>query len=230
MADRFELHCHSIHSPDSATPVEKLIDRYAALGFAGFALTDHHSIKGWNSAREHIRRKRLSLEFIPACEFVTNQGDLLGLYLGEMIDSHDPLEILDQIHSQGGLAVLPHPFDSLRGSACRPERLGREGVKKLDGLEVLNARSTKKSNEAALDYVLNTSSARSLALTGSSDAHFLFEAGKAWTEVPEGMDLAQAIRKRKTLAAGSLNPFFVHGPTTLVKLGKKLGLLPRAKN
>ncbi len=221
---KFDLHCHSLFSADSITPVEKLVERYASLGFAGFALTDHGCIGGWKKAKAHISKKKLELEFIPACEFITERGDLIGLYLSDMPHSRDPLELIDSIHSQGGLAILPHPFDVLRGrSAMNPDKLGKEGWKKLDGMEVLNARATKGANEKALSFA----SSHSLARTGGSDAHFLFEGGKAYTQVAGGMNLAKAIRLKKTSAAGWRSPIFVHGPTTAIKWGKKLGLLPR---
>ncbi|MCL6089297.1 MAG: PHP domain-containing protein [Candidatus Marsarchaeota archaeon] len=222
---KFDLHCHSIFSPDSITPVEKLVERYASLGFAGFALTDHGNMNGAAKAKAHISKKKLALEFIPACEFVTERGDLIGLYLEEMISSREPLELIDSIHSQGGLAILPHPFDSLRGrSAMNPDKLGKDGWKRLDGMEVLNARAAKGANEKALSFAAS----HSLARAGGSDAHFLFEAGKAYTQVPEGMELDRAIRKKATSAGGSTSPIFVHGPTKAITFGKKLGLLPRS--
>ncbi len=236
---RFDLHVHSVFSADSATSVEKLVERYAALKFAGFALTDHDSIGGWKRAKDHIRRKKFSFEFIPACEFKTARGDLIGLFLTDMITSRDPLEVIDQIHAQGGLAILPHPFDFFRGrSAMSPARLGKEGAAKLDGIETFNARATVGANKKAEVYSRTararapvsrapptTVSSRLLAKTGGSDAHFLFEAGAGYTRVPEGMELETAIRHGRTHAGGVRSPFYVHGPTTLVKWAKKAGLM-----
>ena len=91
-------------------------------------------------------------------------------------------------------------------------------------MEVLNARASRGVNEKALDFAIS----HSLAQTGGSDAHFLFEAGKAYTLAPDGLTLEKALRRKKTSAGGGHNSFFVHGPTTAVKWGKKLGLLPRA--
>jgi len=223
MTKKYDLHTHSIFSPDSITPVEKLCERYVALGLSGFALTDHGSIDGWKQAKDYIHKKKLPLDFIPACEFVTTKGDIIGLYLSDMIYSRDPLEIIDSIHSQGGLVILPHPFDGIRGSACHPDKLGKEGVRKLDGIETFNARAGKGANERAAAFA----SGHSLAQTGGSDTHFLFEAGNGYTCVPSGMGLEKAIRAKKTSGIGSLSPIYVHGPTTLVKFGKKLGFLPK---
>lgn len=224
MTKKFDLHSHSIFSADSITPVEKLIDKYVQLGFSGFALTDHGSINGWKKAVDYIKQKKLSLEFIPACEFITSKGDVIGIYISDMISSRDPLEIIDSIHSQGGMAILPHPFDGVRGSACHPDKLGAEGVRKLDAIEVINARASRGANEKAAVFAAS----HSLAATGGSDTHFLFETGKAFTQVSDGITLASAIRKKSTSACGERSPVFVHGPTTLVKLGKKAGLLPKA--
>lgn len=225
--EKFDLHVHSIFSFDSLNSIQKLCMRYASLGFQGFALTDHGTAKGWEIAKSFIKEKNLGIEFIPGCEFLTSKGEIIGIYLSEMIYSTDPMEVIDQIHSQGGIAILPHPFDFLRRSACNPYSLG-SGLKKLDAIEAFNARAAKWANQKAYEFVQQ--SKLSFALVGGSDAHFLFEAGAAYTLVPSGMPLLKAISKKKACPAGSCSPFFVHGTTTIVKFGKKLGIFGKIKN
>ncbi len=223
---KYDLHVHSLYSPDSATPVEKLIDRYAALGFAGFALTDHKNMDGAKRAKAYIREKKLPLEFVPGCEFRVPAGEIIGLFIDEAPQAKDAGELVDSIHAMGGLAILPHPFDSLRKSACNPSSLPADVVRRLDGMETFNARChARVPNDKADGFAAS----HSLAKTGGSDAHFLFEAGAAYTLAPEGIDLEAALRKKKTTAAGSLSPIFVHGPTTLVKLAKRWGLIKKPK-
>ena len=223
---KYDLHVHSIHSPDSATPVEKLVDRYASLGFAGFALTDHKNMDGAKRARAYIRQKRLPLEFVAGCEFRVGEGEIIGLFIDEAPQAKDAGELVDDIHSMGGLAIVPHPFDKLRKSACDPTRLPSEVVSRLDGIELFNARChSAVPNEKSAAFA----KVHSLAQTGGSDAHFLFEAGAAYTLVPGGMELEAALRKRKTSSAGSLSPIFVHGPTTLVKMAKRWGWIKTPK-
>lgn len=222
MTKKFDLHVHSIYSRDSATPVEKLVDKLHSADFSGFALTDHGTMDGVKKTKAYIRQKKLPLEFIPGCEFKITEGEIIGLFLEEMIHTSDAGELIDSIHSQGGLAVLPHPFDSIRRSACPPSRLPKETLRRLDGIEVFNARcGTSGPNKKASQFA----QAHHFSKTGGSDAHFLFEAGAGYTITPKNMTLEKALRKKKTSAGGSLSPIFVHGPTTLVKYAKKWGLI-----
>lgn len=229
---KFDLHVHSVYSKDSATPVEKLADKFYSAGFSGFALTDHGTMDGVKRTKDHIREKKLPLEFVPGCEFKVVEGEITGLFVEEMIHAHDAGELIDSIHSQGGLAVLPHPFDSIRKSACPPSRLAKDVVKRLDCIEVFNARcGTSGPNEKALAFAKarRPGSQSIFAQTGGSDAHFLFEAGAGYTIAPGGMELQAALLGKKTSAGGNLSPIFVHGPTTLVKWAKKIGWIKQPK-
>ncbi len=221
---KFDLHVHSIYSKDSATPVERLADKFASAKFAGFALTDHGTMDGVKRAAAYIRSRRLPLEFISGCEFHPHEGEIIGLFIDEMIHAPDAGELVDQIHSQGGLAILPHPFDSIRKSACPPSNLPKDVLRRLDGIEAFNARcGTKGPNEKALAFAKSNH----FAQTGGSDSHFLFEAGAGYTVAPKRTPIKKALLNKSTSAAGSLSPIFVHGPTTLVKYAKKWGLIKR---
>lgn len=221
---KFDLHVHSIYSRDSATPIEKLADKFYLAGFAGFALTDHETMDGVKKTKAYILQKKLPLEFIPGCEFKVAEGEIIGLFVEEMIHTHDAGELVDRIHSQGGLAVLPHPFDSIRKSACPPSRLPKSVLGRLDAIEVFNARcGTAGPNEKALEFCKKNHFAK----TGGSDAHFLFEAGSGYTLVPKKTSIEKALCAKSTSAAGNLSPIFVHGPTTLVKHAKRWGLIKR---
>lgn len=224
---KFDLHVHSVYSRDSATPVEKLAEKFHSAGFAGFALTDHGNMDGIGRAKAYIKRKKLPLEVIPGCEFRVAEGEIIGLFIEEMAHAKDAGELIDSIHSQGGLAILPHPFDSIRKSACPPSRLPHDVVNRLDGIETFNARCGMAGpNEKALEFAKARQPNHSVfAQTGGSDAHFLFEAGAGWTLVPKKMSIEKALRSKSTSAGGNLSPLFVHGPTTLVKYAKKWGLL-----
>lgn len=233
---KFDLHVHSFYSPDSITPVEKLCERYSKLGFGGFALTDHSNFGGVKKAQDYAREKKLPIQVTGGCEFMSDKGEVIGLDLNESISVKEfapsgarppPMEfapLCDAIHDQGGTVILPHPFDTVRRHICRPDALGKDLVRLIDGLETFNARSVGMGpNEKSAGFA----SANSLASTGGSDAHFLFECGNGFTEIPDGMELSVALRKKLTAPGGQLSPFFVHGPTTLVKWGKRLGILPR---
>lgn len=233
---KFDLHLHSIYSPDCITPVEKLCERYADLGFGGFALTDHGTFAGVKKAQDYAKARHLPIQVMGGCEFLSDRGEVVGLDLNEAIPPREapapgarppPLDfapLCDAIHDQGGFVILPHPFDGVRTHACRPEKLSADQLRLIDGLETFNARSmSMASNARAAQFA----SARSLASTGGSDAHFLFECGNGYTELPDDAPPEISLRKKRCWPGGRLSPFFVHGPTALIKWGKRLGLLPR---
>lgn len=77
MPARYDLHTHSVHSDGTTTPAE-IADEAAAIGLAGFALTDHDTVEGWDEARETATR--LGLDFLPGME-VTTKHDYRSTHL-----------------------------------------------------------------------------------------------------------------------------------------------------
>ena len=80
---------------------------------------------------------------IPGCEFSTEFGHLLGLFLREPIDRMSFVRTVNAIHAQGGLAVLAHPFEHTRDDA----RIA-PFAPLLDGVEVWNGRAERKIRDA----------------------------------------------------------------------------------
>jgi len=127
-------------------------------------------------------------------EILTPNGEIMGLFLKETIPSGISVEeAISKIKAQGGLVCLPHPFDPLRGL-----RMDKNSLAKLaeqsDIIEVFNARGpfsgpVKKAKGLALKYNLPGSA--------GSDAHYPFEIGHTYVEMPEfnGKDeFLQALR------------------------------------
>ncbi len=219
---KIDFHLHSNHSFDAWTPVRTVVQYAIRAGLGGFALTDHNAISGWPGAQEFIREKKLALSFVPGCEAMTEYGEVLGLFLTEKIASKNFAEVCDKIHEQGGFAVIPHPFDPLRRSACNPEKLPPELLRHVDGIEAFNARALPPFNSKAQNFARS----RQFKLTtGGSDAHFPFEIGAAWGEIPDGVEPAIALRKGLVTPAGRHTIPLVHGPTTALKLARKAGVL-----
>jgi predicted metal-dependent phosphoesterase TrpH len=67
----FDLHTHSVCSDGTTTPTE--IAREAdSVGLAGFSLTDHDTIAGWDEARQAAADA--GVEFLPGIELTTHTG------------------------------------------------------------------------------------------------------------------------------------------------------------
>ena len=65
MPARYDLHTHSLRSDGTTTPAA-IAEEAASIGLAGFALTDHDTVEGWNEAREAAAR--VGIEFMPGME------------------------------------------------------------------------------------------------------------------------------------------------------------------
>lgn len=70
-AARYDLHTHSVFSDGTTRPAD-IAQEVAASGLAGFALTDHDTIDGWDEARDASRLHRV--EFLPGIEITTKFG------------------------------------------------------------------------------------------------------------------------------------------------------------
>jgi len=215
-AVKVDFHTHTKFSRDCLTKPDELTAKAKKLGIIP-AITDHDSIGAHSGLRVS------GAVFIPGEEIGTDKGDLIGLYVSEAIPKKTSfLEAIDLIHSQGGLAYLPHMFDVTRKGVSIPEL-----AKKADIIEIFNARSVMKDfNIKAEEF------ARVNRIPGAagSDSHFIFEFGTTYTELP-GFDLddiddpkrlMKALRSANKKIVGKPAPLHVKGTTTIVKLWKKL--------
>jgi predicted metal-dependent phosphoesterase TrpH len=158
-----DLHVHTSFSPDCLSSPKDLVDTAKRRGLHGVAVTDHDTVRGGLEARRHNRDR--DFHVIVGSEITTDAGDIIGLFLEAEIHNCDALEVIREIHEQGGLALLPHPF---RG---RPPR--EEVVRAVDLVEVFNARMDPASNGKAQELARRLGK-RSVC---ASDAHFLSDLG-----------------------------------------------------
>ena len=107
-----DLHMHTDHSPDCATPVEVLLETARDRGLGAIAITDHNEVSGAIAARE-IAEEMDGIKVIVAEEVKTaEQGEVIGLFIEEKIPRGMTMaETIAEIRRQGGLVYVPHPFD-----------------------------------------------------------------------------------------------------------------------
>jgi predicted metal-dependent phosphoesterase TrpH len=134
-----DLHMHTDHSPDCATPVEVLLATARDRGLGAIAITDHNEISGALAARELAERMG-GIKVIVAEEVKTaGQGEVIGLFLEEKIPKGLTMQnTIAEIRRQGGLVYVPHPFDRLHSVPDYEHLL--EIVEEIDILEVFNPR------------------------------------------------------------------------------------------
>ncbi|HEX8074987.1 MAG TPA: glycosyltransferase [Thermoleophilaceae bacterium] len=144
-----DLHMHTDHSHDCATPVDRLLETAIERGLGAIAVTDHNEISGALEARERAD----GIKVIVAEEVKTaDQGEVIGLFIEEKIPRGLTLEkTIAEIRRQGGLVYVPHPFDRMH-SVPDYEHLLRV-VEDIDAIEVFNPRVAMKSfNEEAARF------------------------------------------------------------------------------
>jgi predicted metal-dependent phosphoesterase TrpH/glycosyltransferase involved in cell wall biosynthesis len=134
-----DLHMHTDHSPDCATPVEVLLETARDRGLGAIAITDHNEISGALEARD-VAEQIDGLKVIVAEEVKTaEQGEVIGLFIKERIERGMTMtETIAEIRRQGGLVYVPHPFDRLHSVPDYEHLL--EIVEEIDILEVFNPR------------------------------------------------------------------------------------------
>ncbi len=131
-----DLHMHTDHSPDCATPVDTLLETAKRVGLGAIAITDHNEVSGALEARERAN----GIKVIVAEEVKTaDQGEVIGLFIEEKIPRGMTLqETIAEIRRQGGLVYVPHPFDRMHAVPDYENLLAV--VEDVDAMEVFNPR------------------------------------------------------------------------------------------
>ena len=198
-----ELHTHSKYSFDSFLDPIKMTKRAKKIGLDGIAITDHNTIKGGVIAQKNNCCDEFKV--IVGCEIKTEAGDIIGLFLNEEIRSRNSLEVIDQIHDQAGIAVLPHPF--------RGHNLSDDLIRKVDLIEVFNARSTLEANKMATELAR---SAHKKFVAGS-DAHFSSEIGLANSIFLSNYDLRKGILNGCSDIETAFSPIYLQSLSQTIK-------------
>jgi predicted metal-dependent phosphoesterase TrpH len=135
-----DLHMHTDHSGDCATPVEVLLQTARDRGLGAIAITDHNEVSGALEARRIAEGMMDDLKVIVAEEVKTaEQGEVIGLFLEEKIPKGLTMaETIAAIREQGGLVYVPHPFDRFHSVPDYEHLL--DIVEEVDILEVFNPR------------------------------------------------------------------------------------------
>ena len=135
-----DIHMHTDHSSDCATPVTTLLKAAEAAGLGAIAITDHNEVSGAHEAREQSERNGGAVKVIVAEEVKTaDQGEVIGLFIEDKIPKGMTLQnTIAAIREQGGLIYVPHPFDRMHSVPDYEHLL--DVVEDVDAIEVFNPR------------------------------------------------------------------------------------------
>jgi predicted metal-dependent phosphoesterase TrpH len=169
-----DLHMHTDHSGDCATPVEVLLATAREQGLGAIAVTDHNEISGALEAR--AQAQEAGVKVIVGEEVKTaDQGEVIGLFIEEKIARGMTLEqTVAEIKRQGGVVYVPHPFDRMHSVPDYENLL--KILDDVDAIEVFNPRVAIASfNDEAVRFAAKY---RILAGAGS-DSHVAQGLGSA---------------------------------------------------
>ena len=200
---KFDLHIHTARSHDSKAALAAIAKSAKEKGIDGIAICDH------NEFYEGPIPKDLIL--LRGCEYSTPFGHLLGIGMERKVENTDFPQLIEQIHSAGGIAILAHPYEHLKYA----EKLD-EIASLLDGVEIFNARATRK-NKAANEQAFAFARKHQLPIFAGSDAHTPSEVGRGYIEIES---LAQ-LKEGGLAAFGCPSPSFAAAKSQWVALAKK---------
>ena len=171
-----DLHMHTSHSHDCATDPEALVDHCIEQGLGAIAVTDHNEISGAVEAAALGK----PITVIIGEEVKTSQGEVIGLFLTERIEKGMPMaETIAAIQSQGGLVLMPHPFDRLHTIPDSATLL-----RHLDEVDVFEVYNSRLLFDSFNDDALRFATKYNLVQSAGSDAHVLQGIGTAINRIP----------------------------------------------
>ena len=189
-----DLHVHSEYSPDSESSLGDIINHCTAAGINCLAITDHNEIAG------AVELKKIApFTVIIGEEILTSSGEIIGLFLTERIPRQlSAQETVKRIKDQGGLVLIPHPFDRY----FRPSTIDRAVLKAIvadvDIIEVFNSHTVIRSDSI---QALKFAQKHGLLASAGSDAHLVSEIGNAYIKMP---DFSNVEEFKRSLTKGKL--------------------------
>jgi predicted metal-dependent phosphoesterase TrpH len=224
---RADFHSHSHYSRDSVINPHVFIDTCVRKGVDCIAVTDHNEIEGAFVIRK-LAAKEGKLKVLIGEEVKTSEGEIIGLFLKEWVPRDmSPEETVRAIHDQGGLAVIPHPYDIFRRSVLTDDAIERVKLQ-VDAIEGFNCRNIlARHDQKASTLADSIAKPRTLG----TDSHSSWEIGGAALELDDfetPQDLLRSLQGGRIVGRRSLP--MVHWISTYAKIRWRLGLKPTYEN
>ena len=180
-----DFHVHTRFSRDSLLTEDRLIRLAMERGLTHMAVTNHNNVEGAMAVRDRVLAQGLEdrLHIVLGEEVSTVDGEVVGIFLTETIaPGLTAEETADEIHAQGGLVSIPHPYDPFRRSHIREAPLLQlADAGKIDAIEVFNSRVTlARHNQLAAELAARYG----IPGIACSDAHSGLEVAMSFNALP----------------------------------------------
>jgi predicted metal-dependent phosphoesterase TrpH len=181
-----DMHIHSIASDGTASAAEILDYAENNTDLDLIAIADHERIEAAVECQRLARERGSRVGVVVAEEVTTRSGHLLGVFLQARLQRNQRLETtVAEIHEQGGLAIVPHPFSAftlgMRKHAIMRVHLSTDPLVYWDALEGFNPSTAGRYGRAPTARI---AAELRLTLVGNSDAHTLDTIGDGHTLFP----------------------------------------------
>ncbi|SEW25398.1 PHP-associated domain-containing protein [Natrinema salifodinae] len=204
-----DFHVHSDDSYDGHEPIELILEHAADIGLDGVVITDHDEID--ESLRAADLAPKYGLVGISGVEVSTKHGHLLAIGVEKRPDPGQPfMDTVRAVRELGGVAIVPHPFQRSRHGVRKRHIADADAIETYNSMLFTGYRNRRASTFAKR---------RDYPRIGASDAHYLLNVGKAYTEVIvtpdaanptkadiDGDDLVEAILEGRTQIHGRRTP------------------------
>lgn len=192
-----DVHIHSIASDGTASAAQILDYVECRTDLDVVAIADHERIEAAVECQRLAIERGSRVQIVVAEEVTTRSGHLLGVFLQARLRRSQRLETtVAEIHDQGGLAIVPHPFSAftlgMRKHAIMRVYLSADPLVYWDALEGFNPSTAGRYGRGATARI---AAELGLPLVGNSDAHTLDTIGDGHTLFPgtTAEDYRQAI-------------------------------------
>jgi predicted metal-dependent phosphoesterase TrpH len=180
------MHIHSMASDGCASAVRILDYAEGQTDLDVIAIADHERIEAAVECQRLARERGSRIEVVIGEEVTTRSGHLLGLFLQARLKRNQRLEItVAEIHEQGGLAIVPHPFSAftkgMRKHAIMRIHNSTDPLLYWDALEGYNPSTAGRYGRSATILLAGQ---LGLPLVGNSDSHTLDTIGDGRTHFP----------------------------------------------
>jgi predicted metal-dependent phosphoesterase TrpH len=197
-----DMHIHSIASDGTASAGQILDYVERCLDLDVIAIADHERIEGAVECRRLARERGSRVDVVIGEEVTTRSGHLLGLFLQARLKRNLRVETtVAEIHEQGGLAIVPHPFSAftlgMRKHAILRVHNSTDPLVYWDGLEGYNPSTAGRFGRAA---TIRLGAELGLAIVGNSDSHTLdtIGDGRTFFAGSSADDYRRALAERST--------------------------------
>jgi predicted metal-dependent phosphoesterase TrpH len=178
-----DMHIHSIASDGTASASQILEYVESRTDLDVIAIADHERIEAALECRRLAIERGSRVEVVVAEEVTTRSGHLLGVFLQARLKRNQRLETtVAEIHEQGGLAIVPHPFSAftlgMRKNAIMRIHESTDPLLYWDALEAFNPSTAGRYGRAA---TMRLAAELGLPIVGNSDGHTLDTIGDGRT-------------------------------------------------